>query len=78
MGVGKFIAEFMVERMTVEAEQEEDGDGGEDAGAGVKGRVKGKGRGRKAKDVETEADRKLTGMMKGIERAAGGRLADLR
>jgi len=72
MGIGKFIAEFMVERMGEEAEEEEEEGEGE-VGAGAKGRGKAKGK-KKAKDGETEASRKLTGMMKRIERAAGGKL----
>lgn len=63
-GIAEFVAEFMVgEGMHVDADEDE-----EDGGAGRA----------RAKKRLNEAEHKLAKSLKGIERAAGGNLADLK
>lgn len=62
-GIGTFAAEFMVERMAVDDDEDDEDDGGKDAG----------------KEKRDDARKKvLEKMIKGIGRAAGGSLAELK
>jgi hypothetical protein len=62
-GIAQFVAEFMVG----DAGEDDDDDEEDDAAAG-----------RGAKRRQNDADAKLAKMLKGIERAAGGQLAELK
>lgn len=61
-GIGNFVAEFMVERMGVEEAQDDDEGGGR--------------RGEKAR--RDAAQKRLDGVLKGIHRAAGGHLQEIK
>ncbi|KAH7886758.1 MAGE-domain-containing protein [Phlebopus sp. FC_14] len=65
--VATFVAEFMVDRAMRDAVDEDD----EEYGAPTRGRGRGKGK-------QDDAEKKLTTVLKAIERAAGGNLAGIK
>jgi melanoma-associated antigen len=67
-GVAKFIAEFMVERLGGDDLDEDEDEG---AGPSRKGKRKGKGK------QTVNAEKRMENMLIGIERAAGGNLAEM-
>jgi hypothetical protein len=73
MDIAKFAAAFMVERS---ADDEMDEDEDEEGGESRNGKGKGKGKA-KAKQKEGRVEKKVAALMKAVERAAGGNLAEL-